>query len=290
MTRPRFDRYALVRTIGRGASSTVVEAVDEETGARVALKVPHAGPMASDVEAEMGRQVEISRAIASPHVVAITGVAREGYQRALVLERVDGVSLDRLLEGGGLPWEEVHAIALDAARGLSAIHGAAGASGGLLGLVHGDVSPSNVLIDVAGRAKLTDLGLATRRAVSVFTQSGAVEGTAGYIAPEVVRGLPPGSPADVFALGAVLFEALSGGPAFEGTDGHARLLAAVERSPEVPASPLTPSIEACLRKRAEARPEVPELVRMIERVEGGGAPARSSLARRVRALSVRDVK
>jgi len=245
MTERTFAGYRLREILGRGASATVVEAEAPDGGA-VALKIPHPHAQGPHLEREAARAM----AVRSPRVVRVDGVVRQGPDRALVLELVRGRSLADVAREGV---EDVARVAADLAEGLAAIHDAT-EDGLHLGLVHGDVSPGNVLIDAHGRAKLTDLGLSRRRALSALSQSGAIQGTLGYVAPEVIRGQAPSPRSDVFALGVVIYERVCGGPAFEGRTDLDRLRATVEQ-PLAPApGPLGGWLSACTAKRPERRP------------------------------------
>ncbi|MCA9610723.1 MAG: serine/threonine protein kinase [Myxococcales bacterium] len=248
MSERRFGGYALRRLLGRGASASVVEATAPD-GRRVALKVPHPHVQDDALEREAARAMAVS----SPHVVRVEGVVREGRDRALVLELVLGETLAARLERGAFALDEAHRLAHELSAGLAAIHGAA-ADGVALGLVHGDVSPANVLLDEHGRAKLTDLGLARRRALTALSQSGGIHGSVGYVAPEVIRGRPSTPRADVFALGVVLHEAITGRRAFEGRTDLERLRATVEVTLAAIDGPLGSWIQRCTHKRPEARP------------------------------------
>jgi len=251
----RVGPFKLIRKIGSGTSANVVEAVDERSGARVALKVPYPDRQATErhrlqIEAEAAR----GRGVAHPNVVRLLEVAREPEVVALVLELVDGIELASMLQAGGpLPSSLASLIGLDIALGLDAIHSAVDAEGGPLGLVHGDVGPRNVLVGTDGMVRITDFGMARRRAVSVVSVSGLIRGTPGYIAPEVVRGQPPSSASDLFAVGMVLHEAVSGAPVFGSLRPVDALRATVEqRIPEVPGE-LGALIALCTRKRPESR-------------------------------------
>ncbi len=254
----RFGAYELVRTLGRGTSATVIEATRD--GERFALKVPHPHLQDRELEARLLRQVEISSSIASPFVTQSLAIAREGFQLALVLSLTDGANLRERVEGpltDREAWFEV--LACDLSRALVDVHEAKTASGAVFGLVHGDVSPANVLVGRDGFVRLTDLGEAKRHAISAVTGSAAFRGTPGYMAPEVVRGLPPSAASDVFSLGATLLEVLLGAPVFGGRDAMERARATVEQRPAIPLHPQRVALEGMLAKRPERRPSAATL-------------------------------
>lgn len=190
--------------------------------------------------------------VVHPNVVALLEAGREGARPYLVAEYVEGAALDAVLtDAGALPPELAAYIAAETARGLAAAHDA--------GVLHRDLKPSNVLLGADGRVKLTDFGLATRLGAAEG-DGGEVRGTPGYLAPEVVRGTAPGPTADLFALGALLAETLTGRPAFPVTDAASALDAALHHDPLPPlrADPRLPAalvdvVQRLLAKEPNAR-------------------------------------
>lgn len=251
----RLGPYRFLSVLGRGASSTVVECVDERSGGHVALKVPLPDRAASPEDREsIEREAARAATISHPHVVKVHGAVRDRGTVALVLDLVRGVPLSTLLEGGPLPADLVARIGGQIASALHAIHHSVDpASGAPLGLVHGDVSPQNVLVDAQGWARLSDFGLARRRLVSAMTGSGLVRGTPGYVAPEVVRGRPPSPLADQFALGALLHRALAGAPPFGEGDVLEVMRATVENEAPRLEDPLGPVVARAMAKRPARR-------------------------------------
>ncbi|MCC7536781.1 MAG: serine/threonine protein kinase [Deltaproteobacteria bacterium] len=256
----RIGPYRLVRRLGRGSSATVVEAIDERVGRKVALKVPHADRVAdASARAELEREAHLAASIRSPFVVRVLELVVDGPSAAIVLEHVEAVTLARLCrhtpaDPGPLTDPALAAlVAHDVARGLADIHAAVDIDGAPLGLVHGDIGPDNVLVDVEGTTRVTDLGLARRRAVTAATASGLVRGTPGYVAPEVVRGSPATPLSEVFAVGVLLWEMRAGRPAFARPDPIAALRATVEERLEPFVDPLGEVIDRATAKRPERR-------------------------------------
>jgi serine/threonine-protein kinase len=201
--------------LASGGSATVwlARAAD---GALVAVKRPH--PHLFDepgFATALAREASIAARLRHPHLVSVRGLSGEGADTALVMEYVEGCSLATLIRA----WREqapratagaAITIVLAVADALAAVHGARGEDGEPLGLVHRDVSPENVLVALDGGVKLIDFGLA--RSVGRgdrSTTGGVLKGKAGYLAPEYVRGAPIDHRIDLFALGIVLFEALT---------------------------------------------------------------------------------
>jgi serine/threonine-protein kinase len=222
------DGYRIDAPLGEGGMGQVFRAVRESDGETVAVKVMKPGP-AQDTE-RMRRFVREARAAAAVdhrHLVGVLDSGECGGRAYLVMRYVPGGSLDqRIRESGTLSLEETVSVVNDLAAGLDALHRA--------GFVHRDVKPSNVMLDEAGAAALTDFGLAKGRDYSALTRPGQMLGTLDYIAPEMLRGTDPGPPADIYALGCMTYECLAGRPPFGGRGMFAVGFAHLEETPADP--------------------------------------------------------
>jgi hypothetical protein len=205
-------RYALVSEAARGGMGTVFRARDHRDRRDVALKVLRAADATSVARFE--REAAILAEVRHPNVVAYLGHgATPDGVRYLVMEWVEGQTLAHRLAHEGLTMAELVGMAIQLCRGLAALHER--------GIVHRDIKPSNVMLvggEVA-QVKLVDLGIARRVGdLGQLTQTGAVVGTAGYLAPEQLRGprAVVDGRADLFALGCVLHEGVAGAPLFRG--------------------------------------------------------------------------
>jgi WD40 repeat protein len=205
--------YRLLCVLGRGGMGVVFKAHDRELGRTVAVKVLRAEGADGKARLRLVREARAAAAVEHENVVAVYSAASLGDGPLyLVMQYVAGQSLrERIRAGGPLPPREAARVCREAAAGLHALHQA--------GLVHRDVKPANILLDAAGgRAKVSDLGLV--RALGqpeASTREGVVAGTPEYLSPEQV--LQPDridARADVYGLGMVLYEALTGAPAFRG--------------------------------------------------------------------------
>ncbi|MEX0952272.1 MAG: PASTA domain-containing protein [Nitriliruptoraceae bacterium] len=200
-------RYVLRSELGRGGMATVHRAHDEALDREVAIKVLHAH-LATDVTflERFRREARAAAALSHPNVVAVHdwGESKDGAW--LVLELVEGPTLRQVLhELGPLEPAEAAGILLPVSEGIAAAHRS--------GLVHRDIKPENVLIGDDGSVQITDFGLARAVAsASVTFGSGVLVGSPHYMSPEAVRGQPLDPRADVYALGIVLFECLTGRP------------------------------------------------------------------------------
>ena len=204
--------YRIVGLIARGGMGDVYRATDVRLQRDVALKLmAHTGEADT---ARVDRFVQEARVMASldhPHIVRIYDVGLSGDRPYLVAELLDGETLRERLARGAVPPGEARRIAIEVARGLGAAHAH--------GLVHRDLKPENVFLTGAGVTKILDFGIAKlSRAEAVpdglATMPGVVLGTAGYLAPEQILGSAVDRRADLFALGAILFEMLAGRRAF----------------------------------------------------------------------------
>lgn len=194
-------RYRRLSTIGVGGMARVYLAEDERLGRRVAVKQLHAsGP--EDAASRFEREAKLGASLNHPNLVSIYDIATDDESVLIVMEHVDGETLQDAIRRGPLPSERVAEIVADVAAALDHAHSH--------GIVHRDVKPANILLRRDGTAKLADLGIATAAERTSITQSDVVLGTASYMAPEQLAGSETGPPADVYALAAVAFETLSG--------------------------------------------------------------------------------
>ena len=221
------DRYVLGRTLGRGGRATVYEAEDRLLGRKDAVKLYHARAETAETLREQETEAQV---VASLNHYALTTLFDAGVEASdaarpqlfLVMEHVPGTDLRALLQAGPLAWTQVCQIGFDLAEGLQYLHGE--------GVVHRDVKPANVLlamreVGTRPRAKLTDFGIAALVGQPQLEEF--VTGTAAYLSPEQVAGADATPASDVYSLGLVLIEALTGRVAFPGTieeTAYARLV------------------------------------------------------------------
>jgi len=227
-------RFELGALLGEGGMGIVFEAWDRQGQRNVALKLLRNAPAEDDAEAEAATSARFEREAAAlallshPGIVGYVahGTTAEG-QRYLALEQLTGVTLAARLVAGPLGVQDAARVGCGVATALAAAHGRA--------LVHRDIKPSNVFLEDGDpeRVKLLDFGLARAKDAPAMTRSGALVGTPSYMAPEQVRGTAlPDARCDLFALGAVLFECLTGRAPFVGADTEQVLVKIlVERPP-----------------------------------------------------------
>jgi serine/threonine-protein kinase len=200
-------RYRVLRSVGSGGMASVVVAEDCLLGRQVAIKRLHV-ERAAGFSGRFRREARIGASISHPNLVAVYDVLPVDDDLLLVMEYVDGQTLAEAVQGGPLDPPRALEILEAAAAGLDHLHER--------GVIHRDVKPSNILLGAGGTVKLADLGIASAAEMTRVTQTGAVVGTARYLAPELFAGGDAGPASDIYALAAVAFEALSGRKAREG--------------------------------------------------------------------------
>jgi eukaryotic-like serine/threonine-protein kinase len=203
-------RYRLDAQIGAGGMSTVFRAFDTTLERRVAVKLMHR-EIASDSD-QLERFRREARSVAQlshPHIVGVIDAGEEDGRPYIVLEYVEGETLkERIRRMGRLPIDEAIAYAIEIARALGAAHAGA--------IVHRDIKPQNVLVDEEGSAKVTDFGIARSLEEEGLTADGRVLGTTDYVSPEQALGHDVDGQSDIYSLGIVLFEMLTGDVPFHG--------------------------------------------------------------------------
>jgi serine/threonine-protein kinase len=203
-------RYRLDAQVGTGGMSTVYRAFDTVLERQVAIKVMHR-EIAADAD-QLERFRREARAVAQlnhPYIVGVIDAGEDGVMPYIVFEYVEGETLkDRIRRHGRLPIAEAVAYAIEIAQALGAAHDR--------GIVHRDVKPQNVLVDEEGSAKVTDFGIARTLDQEQLTADGRVLGTTDYVSPEQALGHPVTGQSDLYSLGIVLFEMLTGDVPFHG--------------------------------------------------------------------------
>jgi serine/threonine-protein kinase len=247
-------RYELVRPLGHGAMATVDLAQDVELDRPVALKrLAENLARDEDLRRRFVREARLAARLAHPNVVRVFDVGEDEGRPFIAMEYVEGETLAELVaRRGSLPAAEVATLGVQMCAALAAAHAA--------GLVHRDVKPQNLLLGSDGVLKLGDFGIAVGHEGTRLTMEGTVLGTAGYLAPEQARGEQVTAAADIYAVGAVLYELLTGEPprsvstlADLGAEGGFDPPDVAARAPTAPPD-LVETVAACLAVRPEERP------------------------------------
>jgi tetratricopeptide (TPR) repeat protein len=271
--------YRVLGELGRGGLGVVYRAQHPHTLGHVAIKVL----LQPTPEQRQRFQIEATAAaqLKHSHVVAVHDLGWEGNLPYMVLDLVEGESLADRLKRGPLPLDE----ALRCAEGMASALAAAHAQGTL----HRDVKPSNVMLDEGGEPRLTDFGLARLEDASGLTRTGALLGTPAYAAPEQIDDASrAGPPADVYGLGATLYEMLSGElPYGRGRTVLNQIKAALQDDP-VPLTKVAPAVDLevaelcmrCLARDPADRPVAVELVRELAALRREATASRAAIRKR----------
>lgn len=218
------DRYRLLSLLGRGGTAEVWKAEDEALARSVALKLVTV--QTDESSARAGEEARLLARLSHPYLVPVYDAGTDEQGRPwVVMELVEGETLADTIGRGPIPSDRTATIGGHVAQALDYVHAQ--------GLVHRDVKPGNVLIGDDGRVRLTDFGIARLVDAARVTSTGMMVGTASFLAPEQVAGEPVGPPADVYALGLVLLECLTGQREYAGSTVEVAL-ARLQRSPDVP--------------------------------------------------------
>ncbi len=247
-------RYRLEARIASGGMSTVYRALDETLQRQVAIKLMNREVATDSDQLERFRREARSVAqLSHPHIVGVIDAGEDEGRPYIVFEFVEGETLkERIRRMGRLPITEAIAYAIEVARALGAAHARH--------IVHRDVKPQNVLIDEEGSAKVTDFGIARTLDEDGLTADGRVLGTTDYVSPEQALGQPVTGQSDLYSLGVVLYEMLTGDVPFKGDSQVAVAMKHVRevlpdvqsRRPEVSAA-LASVIDNATAKRVEDR-------------------------------------
>ena len=268
-----FGRYRIVERLGEGGMGTVWKAEDDLLGRSVALKLLSARLADSEsARSRLLREARAAGALDHPGIGTIYDAGEQDGEIFIAMRLVDGRTVaDRLTSQGALGLLDAMRVTAAAADALGHAHAR--------GILHRDISARNLMLTQDGQVVVVDFGLALAEGTSRLTQSGTTAGTAYYMAPEIVLGQQADRRSDIYSLGAVLYEMLSGAPPFEGEQLQTVLYAAVN-TPAVPPSSKRPGIPPeldrivlkTLAKSPEDRyPKMEALRDDLELLEASGA-------------------
>lgn len=281
----RLGPYEILSPLGAGGMGEVYQARDSRLARNVALKIlPRDFAPDSDRRARFEREARAAGQIHHPHILAILDIGAYDGLPFIVTELLEGETLRERLQPGPLPQRKALEIASQIAKGLGAAHER--------GIVHRDIKPENIFIARDGHVKILDFGLASvsdqesahpDATITLKTASGIILGTAAYMSPEQARGQSVDSRSDIFSLGSVLYEMLSGQRPFSGNT-YADLISAILRQDPAPLPPerkILPALERIVRRCLEkssgerfqsARDLAFQLDSLLSSIESGSDP------------------
>ncbi len=249
-----FGRYEVVSELGRGAMGVVYRATDPVLGRTVAIKTINLSidpDERAEYEARFNQEAKAAGSLNHPAIVTIYDLGHTENLAYMAMEFIDGRELKDLIGSGQpLPAAQAISIAAQVAEGIAYAH--------QRGVVHRDIKPANIMVLANGMAKLTDFGIARIQRSDVKTRTGVLLGSPKYMAPEQVLGQTVDHRADIFSLGIVLYEALTGKPPFAGNGLEALMYQTTTVNPPPPSriDPALPEMLDLIVARAlEKRPE-----------------------------------
>ena len=232
MTPPKLGRYEIQSEIGRGAMGVVYKATDPVLDRTVAIKTINLSPDQSEraeYEARFYQEAKAAGGLSHPNIVTVYDVGDSGDVAYMAMEFLDGSELHDLTgEGRRLPVGKAVEIAAQVSDGLGYAHER--------GVVHRDIKPANIMILHNGSAKITDFGIARMRHSEVKTQTGMLLGSPRYMSPEVVVGKRADGRSDIFSLGIILYEMLTGAAPFLGESMSALMFQTINFVPPAPSA------------------------------------------------------
>ena len=295
----QLSHYTVIDKIGEGGMGAVYRAIDTRLNRVVAIKVLHAQTRSDpDRQRRFLQEAQSASALNHPNIVSIFDIDSASGVDFIAMEHVDGRTIAAIITDGPLPIDQALEYAIQIAGALAAAHEA--------GLIHRDVKPPNVLVTRSGHVKVLDFGLAKlmhsgvesaapTQSAAPATASGVVSGTAAYMSPEQAEGQSLDARTDIFAFGALLYEMLTGRPAFQGRSVLSTMAAVLHEQPipirdvraEVPEE-LQRIVARCLekdpRKRYQSAAELTADLRSLQaprpdtgRLRSLGAPAIAAL-------------
>jgi eukaryotic-like serine/threonine-protein kinase len=279
-------RYKILSVIGHGAMGVVYRAVDPVIDRPVAIKTINLSMNPDEIaeyEARFQQEIKAAGRLNHPNIVTIFDVGKNETVAYMAMELLEGNELKDILADGTRP-TVVDTVdwMMQIANGLSAAHAQ--------DIIHRDVKPSNIMVMKGGYAKITDFGIARMNASAVKTQTGLILGSPRYMSPEQVIGKPLDSRTDIFSLGVVLYETLTGSPPFDGDNVNAIMYATVNHMPIPPSvinTDVPPMLDLIVAKalsktldeRYQTMTEFSQDLSEIKRQLTAKAPAQRMIAR-----------
>src|SRR5262245_20278279 len=256
----KLAHYEIIGQLGSGGMGEVYQATDSKLGRNVAIKFLPAA-LASDAGrlSRFRREAHVLASLNHPNIAHVYGLEESGGMHCIVMELVEGETLQARIERGPMPVDEALTIAMQIAEALEAAHE--------LGITHRDLKPGNVMIRSDGAVKVLDFGLAQQVSPNSdaiqsnsptltrdMTAAGAILGTAAYMAPEQARAKKLDKRVDIWAFGVVLYGMITGERLFRGEDAVEILAAVVHGKPDLSSARIPPNVRRVLERCLEKEP------------------------------------
>ncbi len=283
LARPNTDlrtigRYRMIEKIGAGGMGEVYLAFDPKLQRNVAIKLlPPSLAEDPDTKARFIREAQTAAALNHPQIVTIFEVDEHEGRHFIAMELVEGIPLKELIKSQRLPVNHAIDVVLQVCEGLAAAHER--------NIVHRDIKPANLLVGGKGRVKILDFGLAKIQSVSGLTSTGVRLGTIAYMSPEQAQGVEVDQRSDIFSLGAVFYEMLTGEAPFKRETEIATLLAILQQ-PQRPVRELNAEVSSAIaevvdralkKSPSERYQQVEEMARELRSAIGGTVSSDSSI-------------
>ena len=271
---PNFGRYRVLREVGRGAMGVVYLARDDRIARNVAIKTLSLDANLStedrkEISARFNREAQAAGKLSHTNIVTVYDVGEEEGTFYIAMEYLEGATLTEITAEGPLSIPQATDVIVQVLSALSYAHGH--------DVVHRDIKPDNIFLLPDGRVKVVDFGIARITSTSTMTQVGQVMGTPGYMSPEQVKGEPVGPPSDIFSVGVLFYELLTGTAAFRSTSATSIMYKIVHEEPEAlhlvnPGVPY--NLEAVIARACAKNPSArySDASQMKEDTESGVAP------------------
>ena len=271
---PNFGRYRVLREVGRGAMGVVYLARDDRIARNVAIKTLSLDANLStedrkEISARFNREAQAAGKLSHTNIVTVYDVGEEEGTFYIAMEYLEGATLTEITAEGPLSIPQATDVIVQVLSALSYAHGH--------DVVHRDIKPDNIFLLPDGRVKVVDFGIARITSTSTMTQMGQVMGTPGYMSPEQVKGEPVGPPSDIFSVGVLFYELLTGTAAFRSTSATSIMYKIVHEEPEAlhlvnPGVPY--NLEAVIARACAKNPSArySDASPMKEDIESGVAP------------------
>ena len=270
----KISNFQIVEELGSGGMGTVYKAKDVRLNRYVAIKALHSHVTNhSDAYKRFQNEAMISAQINNPHVTTLFDFVDHNGRSYIIMEYVDGSTLEDLLKSQGpIPENKCIDLAIQMLKGISEAH--------QLNILHRDLKPANIIVNKKGNVKIMDFGIARISSATRITAQNKVIGTAEYIAPEIYLGKEPTKVSDLYSIGIILYELLSGKVLFKADSEASLIYQVVNTKPKIKLTGASSKIESVVKKLTDKNPKkryrsAQELITVLENIKKEKVPISS---------------